>query len=244
MATIKKAKAGIRMKKAEDGVSQAGVGPSSDEKERQFGKTPAKSQAGVGPSSNEKERQGDKSTSTKAPPNSFRSEAAEAAAKSSAPKKTRGQEYAAARKRGDKTFDYEGKKYTTESAEEKVARVSKSAPASKSATPAKPAASAPAKKTEAPVTKSASSSKPESSKKPYQPFPNSSESETSSKKSTPAKKTEPPKSITTSPKLSPQDSVLNRMRINNNILMEKQNRYAKKPFGSALKNGGKMKKKC
>lgn len=124
MATIKKAKAGIRMKKAEDGVSQAGIGPSSDEKERQFGKAPAKSQAGVGPSSNEKERQGDKTTSAKAPPNSFRSEAAEAAAKSSAPAKKQsfGEAFkagrAAALKGGSKTFSYNGKSYSTRTKED------------------------------------------------------------------------------------------------------------------------------
>lgn len=274
MATIKKAKAGIRMKKAEDGVSQAGVGPSSDEKERQFGKAPAKSQAGVGPSSNEKERQGDKTTSAKAPPNSFRSEAAEAAAKSSAPAKKQsfGEAFKAARTANKGPFKWTDEKGVTRSystdtkedvAKKTVAAKGKAATmkarltpaneaAAKKSTPATPSTSRPnpnGPESEAPVkksipakAKSIPSSKPESSKKPYQPFPNSSESETSSKKSTPAKKIEPPKSITTSPKLSPQDSVLNRMRINNDALMAKQNRFSKKPFGSALKFGGKITK--
>lgn len=44
-------------------------------------------------------------------------------AKSSAPTQTRGQAYAAARKAGKKVFSYNGKSYTTESAEEKADRL-------------------------------------------------------------------------------------------------------------------------
>lgn len=234
MATIKKAKAGIRIKKADNGTSQAGVGPSSDEKERQFGKAPAKSQAGVGPSSNEKERQGDKSTSTKAPPNSFRSEAAEAAAKSSAPKKTRGQEYAAARKRGDKTFDYEGKKYTTESAEEKATRVGKpvasksSAPTSKSKTEAIPEKGNESKRKVLPEVEVIA-------KKKTNLLP---EVEVIGKKSTP----KPPAKVTDAEKAAI------RKKVDNSSAGYKPKTKSKMDYTSGVnrpyRNGGKMKKKC
>jgi len=131
MATIKKAKAGIRMKKAENGTSQAGVGPSSDYKERQFGASPK----------------------GKTPSNSFYDEEAEKgalkreldakdAAKSSAPEKKQsfGEAFKAARAdpKNKGTFSWNGKSYTTETKDEaaKKATTSKPSTASKPSTPA------------------------------------------------------------------------------------------------------------
>lgn len=147
MATIKKsmafrpkAKAGIKLKKAQNGTEE-GKGPSDDYKERQFGKAPAKSQEGEGPSSDEKVRQGDRSAkdSAKTPPNKFTPVTPPA----SAPEKKQsfGEAFKAARAAKKGTFEWNGKKYTSDTKEEAA---KKSAPASK------PAASAPAKSTSRP----------------------------------------------------------------------------------------------
>jgi len=140
MATIKKsmafrpkAKAGIKLKKAQNGTEE-GKGPSDDYKERQFGKAPAKSQEGEGPSSDEKVRQGDRAPGAKTPPNKFTPVTPPA----SAPEKKQsfGEAFKAARAAKKGTFEWNGKKYTSDTKEE----------AAKKSTPAsKPAASAPAK---------------------------------------------------------------------------------------------------
>ena len=134
-----------RFKRAENGgeYDEDSQRPSSDEKERQFGKAPAKSQEGEGPSSDEKVRQGDRSAkdSAKTPPNKF-TPVTPPSSSSSTPEKKQsfGEAFKAARAAKKGTFEWNGKKYTSETKEE----------AAKKSTPAsKPAASAPAKSTPA-----------------------------------------------------------------------------------------------
>jgi hypothetical protein len=122
MATIKKsmafrpkAKAGIKLKKAQNGTEE-GKGPSDDYKERQFGKVPAKSQEGEGPSSDEKSRQGDRAPGAKTPPNKFTPVTPPA----SAPEKKQsfGEAFKAARAAKKGTFEWNGKKYTSDTKED------------------------------------------------------------------------------------------------------------------------------
>lgn len=170
MATIKKskitfrpkAKAGIKLKKAQNGgeYDEDSQRPSSDEKERQFGKAPAKSQEGEGPSSDEKVRQGDRSAkdSAKTPPNKFTPVTPPA----SAPEKKQsfGDAFKAARAAKKGTFEWNGKKYTSETKEEAA---KKSTPASKPAAPSNEGPLRSKQNAEGPLRSKQNSSAPSSS---------------------------------------------------------------------------------
>lgn len=148
MATIKKsmafrpkAKAGIKLKKAQNGTEE-GKGPSDDYKERQFGKAPTKSQEGEGPSSDEKVRQGDRSAkdSAKTPPNKFTPVTSPSSSSAPEKKQSFGEAFKAARAAKKGTFEWNGKKYTSDTKEEAA---KKSAPI-----PSRPAYQRPGKDVE------------------------------------------------------------------------------------------------